>query len=190
MPIWVVLVQAPTMPPVETVWPTSIAGWLAVALSLLAIIGYGVTAWKASNRPVLTKIEEAKASFTRELSRVERDMTAKVTDTRRHIDDTLDDYHKTVTAEINGWAKRFEDDHSDIARHESAIGDIAGKLIETRTDRDHMNRRVGEMAQQMAEMSREMRDLERRVGTAITASEQRIIQAIHDRVKIITERGK
>lgn len=168
-------------------WIATLQGWYSVIISTAAVIGVGVTVWRANNRPILTKISEASSQFTRELARVERDVTEKVNAQRAHIDDTLDDYHKTVSAEINGWAKRFEDDHADIQRHDLALGEQAGRIIRMDSYREHTDRRIAEMSQRLDENTKELRDLERRMTKTVTDSEHRIIEAIHERVKMLTK---
>lgn len=174
-----------TAPRIDTIWPTSLIGLIGSFTALLSFFMLLVSLWRADKKPILSKIAEAQAFFTRELARVEKDVSERVSEQRAHIDETLDDYHRTVTHEINGWAKRFQDDHQDIERHEMAIGDIAGKLIESRTDRDHMNRRVAELAVKIDKNTEETRELERSMTKQLAETERRIIEAINERVKMI-----
>jgi hypothetical protein len=169
-PIWVwaaAIVQ--DVPRIETFWPILTFFMLLVSL------------WRADKKPILAKIAEAQSYFTKELARVEQEFTVKVTEQRDHIDETLDDYHKTVTGEINGWAKRFEDDHVDIQRHEQVLGDHAGKFIESRSDREQLNRRVDALAREVAENTRETRQLERNLMTQMGEMERRLIDVITGR---------
>ena len=150
----------------------------ALVLSIFGVIGYGITAWKASNRPVLTKISEAQGFFTNELARVEKDFTEKIAQQEKHIDKSLDAYHETVTNEINGWGKRIEDHHADINRHEAALGDQAGRLIRSEADRENLNRRMIELSVKVDKNTEETRELERSFTRQLGETERRIVSAI------------
>jgi len=188
--VWLVLAQE--TPRIDTVWPTSLIGLIGSLTALLSFFILLVSLWRADKKPVLAKIEEAKVFFTRELARVEQDMTEKVSEQREHIDDTLDDYHKSVTGEINGWAKRFEDDHSDVQRHEQVLGEHAGKFIESKADREQLNRRIHEQAMRLEAAERNLGTkiedntketvrLERSITASMGEMERRILTAIKGR---------
>lgn len=177
---WFLAFQVDT-PRIETVWPTSVGGYVALALSVFALIGYAVTAWKASNRPIITKIEEAKTYFTDELGKIKAQFTEKIASQERHIDHSLDNYHRTVTNEINGWGARVNDHDDDIQRHEQALGDQAARLIRSEADREQLNRRVIELSVKIDKNTEETRELERSMTNAIMASERRILDAIAGR---------
>lgn len=178
---WLVMVSQEATPRIDTIWPTSVAGWLTLALSSIAVLGYGITAWKSSNRPILLKLEEARAYFTKELNDAKAEFREKITTQETHIDESLDQYHTTVTSEINGWAKRFSDDHGDIQRHEMALGDLSGKLIESRADREQLNRRYADLAREVSENAKEARAEMRSLKNEIGEMERRLIDVITGR---------
>jgi hypothetical protein len=177
--LWLALAQE--TPKIDTIWPTSLIGLVGSLTAVISFFMLLVSLWRADKKPILAKIAEAQTYFTKELARVEADFTDKVNEQRDHIDSTLDDYHKSVTGEVNGWAKRFEDDHVDIQRHEQVLGDHAGKFIESRSDREQLNRRVDALAREVAENTRETRQLERNLMTQMGEMERRLIDVITGR---------
>ena len=163
---------------VESIWPTSVSGYVALVLAAFSLVGYAHTAWKASNRPSLTKLEEAKGYFTEEISSIKAQFTAKIQEQEKHIDASLSAYHKTVTGEINGWGARVNEHHTEIQRHEQALGEQAGRLIRSEADREQLNRRLAELSVKVDKNTEETRELERTMSQEIRSSERRILDAI------------
>jgi septal ring factor EnvC (AmiA/AmiB activator) len=175
------LALAQTTPHIETLWPTSLVALIGSLTAVLTFFMLLVMLWRADKKPVLASIAEAKNYFQQELTAVKEEFTDKVNAQQAHIDHSLDSYHETVTGEINGWAKRFTDDHGDIQRHELAIGEIVGKLIESRADREQLNRRVDGLAREVSENTKETRQIERNLTTQIGEMERRLVDVITGR---------
>ena len=81
-----VAVALAQIPAPDTVWPTSVAGWIALVLAVFAILGYAHNAWKSSQAPVDRKLKAAKDEATAEQNL----------------------FHRTVSAELNGFGGRLE----------------------------------------------------------------------------------
>lgn len=105
----------PQMP--ESVWPVSIAGWVAI---ITGLAGWIVALRKANNEPILKKIEELEEKATGAVQQLEKDMTAR----------------------LNGFGRRVGDLREDLTRLDSAISDNAERMIRSEEDRKQLNARI------------------------------------------------
>lgn len=157
--------------------------YLGLLLTLLNVIDKFVVWFRGGQAPVLKRIDEVEQRQTTRIDKLERDVTDRVTENREHIDRTLDEFHGSVTGELNGWATRIKDNAEEIDRNAAAIETQARAFIQFQSqsteDRRHINTRLAEVERKMDGVVSTQSATELRVTQALANAELRIMNAIN-----------
>lgn len=129
----------------DTVWPTSVMGWVALALALFSVVGYGLTAWRASNKPVIDKMDAMKREVDREIKRIEGKVDDYAQSQHDQFHQALNHFRESTSHEISGFGRRVTEIEREHIQLESAVAELAKAQIESRADRQHINQQLVEM---------------------------------------------
>ena len=161
------LLSQSTTPRIETVWPTSIAGWVGLVIAIIALGGQVIALWRADKRPILDKMETQKTEFTKALAA-----------TRTELERMLNGYHDTVSREVQLVASRVDEDREEIQRNALAIEEQARRMIEQQTIQKTTIARLEDLSREVKQNTTETIASERRMGDKMLESERRIIEAL------------
>jgi hypothetical protein len=132
------LAAAQTTAP-EGLWPTTVAGWLALFLSLCSCVGIIYTLHRFSLKPVTDTMLRMERHFDDKISAVQQHYDEKIDDIREEWRAEFNNFTVATNDRLNGFGGRVADQQIQITRLQETASQLTTLMAQSAEDRRHIN---------------------------------------------------
>jgi hypothetical protein len=161
------------LPQPETLWPTSVAGWVALFLGFASAVGVIYAVHKSSLRPVELSISDARKHFDGEIGDTKTHFDGKIASIEKHWEVQFNAYRDSVNKEVNGYGTRLTRLEEAFIAQTTIITGMQATMAVSVEDRRHMHQMLGDIRTQLSDMAKARAAFEERILTIIAAGRRR-----------------
>lgn len=137
---------------IETVWPTSVAGWVGLMLGFSSLVGVIYAVHKSSLKPVQEQITKVEKHFDQKLEEMEEKWVQQ-----------FNAYRESLNFQMNGFGTRVARVEEAFVGQAALLNGLMTSMAASTEDRRHMNKKLDEISQQIETMTHNRAAFEARI---------------------------
>lgn len=130
------------IPMPDSLWPNTVAGWVALFLSFASAVGVIYAVHRASLQPILDRLNKIEQHFDQKIKEVEEGVDEKIEELNKGWEREFNAFTQANHERMNGFGARVARAENEIVVLTTIAKEFAVAMAESRTDRAHLNQEL------------------------------------------------